>query len=163
MKKRGVGKFLVVVAIASIAAATLLVKAQSRPGFALAEGVEAINQARVATRILYITAHPDDEDSGLLAYLARGVNSDVALLTITRGQGGQNAVGPEQDGQLGVVRTTELLSADSHYGVHQYFTRAVDTGFSKTPKWTMAIWGDTLPMEDMVRVIRTFRPDVVIN
>ena len=70
MKKRGVGKFLVVVAIASIAAATLLVKAQSRPGFALAEGVEAINQARVATRILYITAHPDDEDSGLLAYLA---------------------------------------------------------------------------------------------
>jgi len=163
MKKRGLGKFLVVVAIASIAAATLLVKAQSRPGFALAEGVEAINQARVATRILYITAHPDDEDSGLLAYLARGVNSDVALLTITRGQGGQNAVGPEQDGQLGVVRTTELLSADSHYGVHQYFTRAVDTGFSKTPKWTMAIWGDTLPMEDMVRVIRTFRPDVVIN
>src|SRR5690242_13057965 len=68
--------------------------AQSGPGAPVAETVEAINQARIATRILYITAHPDDEDSGLLAYLARGVNSDVALLTITRGQGGQNAVGP---------------------------------------------------------------------
>jgi LmbE family N-acetylglucosaminyl deacetylase len=129
----------------------------------MADAVEAINQSRVATRILYITAHPDDEDAGLLAYLARGVDADVALLTLTRGQGGQNAVGPEQDGQLGVVRTTELLSAGSHYGVRQYFTRAVDTGFSKTPQWTMAIWGDQLPMEDMVRVIRTFRPDVVIN
>jgi LmbE family N-acetylglucosaminyl deacetylase len=163
MKKRGIWEFpaiLVVFAAVSIAA-TLL--AQSRPGFALADSVEAINQARVATRILYITAHPDDEDSGLLAYLARGIDADVALLTITRGQGGQNAVGPEQDGQLGVVRTTELLEAGKHYGVHQYFTRAVDTGFSKSPKWTMAIWGDTLPMEDMVRVIRTYRPDVVIN
>ena len=117
----------------------------------------------MATRILYITAHPDDEDCGLLAYLAHGLDADVALLTITRGQGGQNAVGPEQDGPLGVIRTTELLAAGSHYGVHQFFTRAVDTGFSKSPEWTMKIWGDQLPMEDMVRVIRTYRPDVVIN
>lgn len=147
-------------AIAFIAAAVL---AQSRPGFPLADSVEAINQARVATRILYITAHPDDEDSGLLAYLARGIDADVAMLQITRGQGGQNAVGPEQDGELGIVRTTELLAAGSHYGVHQYFTRAVDTGFSKSPQWTMAIWGDKQPMDDMVRVIRTYRPDIVIN
>ena len=63
------------------------------------------------TRILFITAHPDDEMSSLLPYLSRGLDADVALLTITRGQGGQNAIGPEQDGQLGIIRTTELLAA----------------------------------------------------
>jgi len=134
------------------------VAAQSVP-----ETVEAISKARVVTRILYITAHPDDEQVGLLTYLSRGLNADVADLQITRGQGGQNAVGPEQGGQLGVVRTTELLAADSHYGVRQFFTRAVDPGFSKSPQRTMKIWGNQLPMEDMVRVIRTFRPNVVIN
>ena len=139
------------------------VSGQSGPGVPLAQTVEAINQSRVATRILYITAHPDDEDSGLLSYLAHGLGAEVGLLTITRGQGGQNAVGTEQDGPLGVIRTTELLAAGSHYGVQQFFTRAVDTGFSKSPEWTMKIWGDQLPMEDMVRVIRTYRPQVVIN
>ena len=118
----------------------------------------------MATRILYITAHPDDEDGGLLSYLSHGLGAEVGLLTITRGQGGQNAVGPEQDGPLGVIRTTELLAADGRYGVRQFFTRAVDTeAFPKGPEWTMKIWGDQLPMEDMVRVIRTFRPQVVIN
>ena len=94
----------------------------------LSETVEAIHKARVSTRILFITAHPDDEWSSLLTYLSRGLNADVALLTITRGQGGQNAIGPEQDGELGVVRTEELLAAGQHYGVQQYFTRALDTG-----------------------------------
>jgi LmbE family N-acetylglucosaminyl deacetylase len=129
----------------------------------LADTVQAINKARVTTRILYVTAHPDDETAGLLAYLSRGLCADVATLTITRGQGGQNAIGPEQDGPLGVVRTTELLAADSRYGVHQFFTRAVDPGFSKSPERTMKIWGDQIPLEDMVRVIRMYRPQVVIN
>jgi LmbE family N-acetylglucosaminyl deacetylase len=129
---------------------------------ALPETVEAINKARIVTRILFITAHPDDEMSSLLPYLSRGLSADVALLTITRGEGGQNAIGPEQDGQLGTIRTAELLAAGRHYGVHQYFTRAVDTGFSKSAAQTMKIWGD-LPLEDMVRVIRTYRPQVVIN
>src|SRR5277367_5154713 len=125
--------------------------------------VQAINKARVTTRILYVTAHPDDETASLLAYLSRGLYADVALLTITRGQGGQNAIGPEQDAPLGIVRTTELLAADSHYGTHQFFTRAVDPGFSKSPERTMKIWGDQIPLEDMVRVIRMYRPNVVIN
>jgi LmbE family N-acetylglucosaminyl deacetylase len=125
--------------------------------------VQAINKARVTTRILYVTAHPDDETAALLAYLSRGLYADVALLTITRGQGGQNAIGPEQDGALGVVRTTELLAADSHYGTHQFFTRAVDPGFSKSPDRTMKMWGEQIPLEDMVRVIRMYRPQVVIN
>jgi LmbE family N-acetylglucosaminyl deacetylase len=129
----------------------------------VADTVQAINKARVATRILYVTAHPDDETAGLLAYLSRGLFADLAVLTITRGQGGQNAIGPEQDGPLGVVRTTELLAADSHYGAHQFFTRAVDPGFSKSPDRTMKIWGDQIPLEDMVRVIRIYRPNVVIN
>jgi len=133
------------------------VGAQSLP-----ETVEAIHKARVSTRILFITAHPDDEWSSLLAYLSHGLNADVALLTITRGQGGQNAIGPEQDGELGVVRTEELLAAGQHYGVHQYFTRALDTGYLKSPDQAMKVWGN-LALEDMVRVIRTYRPDVVIN
>lgn len=128
----------------------------------LPETAEAIHKAQVATRILFITAHPDDEWSSLLTYLSRGFGADVALLTITRGQGGQNAIGPEQDGQLGIIRTEELLAAGSHYGVHQYFTRAVDFGFSKSAQQTMEIWG-AVPLEDMVRVIRTYRPNVVIN
>jgi LmbE family N-acetylglucosaminyl deacetylase len=139
-------------------AAIPAVRAQSLP-----DTVQAINKARITTRILYVTAHPDDETAGLLAYLSRGLYADVALLTITRGQGGQNAIGPEQDGPLGVVRTTELLAADSHYGTHQFFTRAVDPGFSKSPDRTMKIWGDQIPLEDMVRVIRMYRPEVVIN
>jgi LmbE family N-acetylglucosaminyl deacetylase len=128
----------------------------------LPETVEAIHKARVSTRILFITAHPDDEWSSLLAYLSHGLNADVALLTITRGQGGQNAIGPEQDGELGVVRTEELLAAGRHYGVQQYFTRALDTGYLKSPEQARKVWGNSA-LEDMVRVIRTYRPDVVIN
>ncbi|MGA7915547.1 MAG: PIG-L family deacetylase [Candidatus Acidiferrales bacterium] len=128
----------------------------------LQETVEAIHKSRVNTRILFITAHPDDEWSSLLSYLSHGLDADVALLTITRGQGGQNAIGPEQDGELGVIRTEELLAAGKYYGVHQYFTRALDTGYVKTPEQALKVW-DGLALEDMVRVIRTYRPDVVIN
>src|SRR5271170_5299545 len=145
-------------AMSALACATARpVGAQSLP-----ETVEAIHKARVSTRILFITAHPDDEWSSLLAYLSHGLNADVALLTITRGQGGQNAIGPEQDGELGVVRTDELLAAGQHYGVQQYFTRALDTGYLKSPDQALKAWGN-LALEDMVRVIRTYRPDVVIN
>ena len=166
MKTRGFALYLgVLTAVAGFGVAfrATPVSAQSGPGAPLAETIEAINQSRVATRILYITAHPDDEDGGLLAYLSHGLGAEVGLLTVTRGQGGQNAVGTEQDGPLGVIRSTELLAAGKVYGVHQYFTRAVDTGFSKNPEWTIKIWGDQLPVEDMVRVIRTYRPQVVIN
>jgi LmbE family N-acetylglucosaminyl deacetylase len=148
----------IVAALAAALICAVAASAQSMP-----ETVEAIQKARIATRILYITAHPDDESTGMLTYLSRALDADVALLTVTRGQGGQNAIGPEQDGELGVVRTTELLGAGSLYGVHQYFTRAVDPGFSKDPVRTMKIWGNVIPMEDMVRVIRTYRPQIVIN
>jgi LmbE family N-acetylglucosaminyl deacetylase len=131
-------------------------------GQSLPDAIEAIDRARVATRVLFITAHPDDEASTLLTYLARGVNDDVALLTITRGEGGQNAIGPEQAPRLGVIRSAELYAAAQTYGAKLFFTRAPDFGFSKTMEETLKIWGDTAT-GDMVRVIRTFRPDIVIN
>jgi LmbE family N-acetylglucosaminyl deacetylase len=131
-------------------------------GPGLPETVEAIDSARVTTRILYITAHPDDESAAVLTYLARGLHAEVALLTLTRGEGGQNALGPEQAPQLGLIRTQELLAATRGYGVKLYFTRAKDFGYSKTPAETEKIWGDPV-LEDMVRVIREFRPTIVIN
>src|SRR5271163_335028 len=148
---------IVAASLAGVPVAAPQVSAQSLP-----DAVEAIHKARIATRIMFVTAHPDDEWASLLTYLSRGLNADVALLTITRGQGGQNAIGPEQGGALGVIRTEELLAAGSHYGVRQFFTRAQDTGYLKSPDQAMKVW-DGFALEDMVRVIRTYRPDVVIN
>src|SRR3981189_1032732 len=131
-------------------------------GPGLAETIEAIDSARITTRILYITAHPDDESGAVLTYLARGLHADVALLSLTRGEGGQNDRGPEHAPQLGLIRTQELLAATRGYGVRLYFTRAKDFGYSKTPEETEKIWGDQV-LEDMVRAIRGFRPNILIN
>ena len=131
-------------------------------GQSLPDAIEAIDRARVATRVLFITAHPDDEASTLLTYLSRGASDDVALLTLTRGEGGQNAIGPEQGPKLAVIRSAELYAAAQTYGAKLFFTRAPDFGFSKTMEETLNIWGDRATA-DMVRVIRTFRPDIVIN
>ncbi len=161
------GVFVVAAALAMwVGVGARLVRAQFSPaagtGPGLPETIEAIEAARVTTRILYIDAHPDDESAAVLTYLARGLHADVALLSVTRGEGGQNDLGPEQNPQLGLIRTQELLAATRGYGVHLFFTRARDFGFSKTPEETEKIWGDQV-LEDMVRVIRTFRPNVVIN
>jgi LmbE family N-acetylglucosaminyl deacetylase len=131
-------------------------------GPGLNETVEAIESAGVSTRILYITAHPDDESAAVLTYLARGLHADVALLSLTRGEGGQNALGPEQAPQLGLIRTQELLAATRGYGVKLFFTSARDFGFSKTPEEAEKMWGDQV-LADMVRAIRVFRPNIVIN
>src|SRR4029077_7875368 len=157
LQARFVAPLLCVLAAPALAPRHARASAQSLP-----ETVEAINKSRVSTRILFITAHPDDEWSSLLAYLSHGLNADVGLLTITRGQGGQNAIGPEQGGPLGVIRTEELLAAGKFYGVRQFFTRAPDTGYLKSAEQAKQIWGD-VALEDMVRVLRTYRPQVVIN
>jgi LmbE family N-acetylglucosaminyl deacetylase len=153
--------------IATVLCALVLPAFAQRPsidpnGQSLPHALEAIHRARIATRVLFITAHPDDEASGTLTYLARGFGDDVALLTITRGQGGQNAIGPEQGDQLGVIRSAELQAATQTYGVKLFFSRAPDFGFSKTLEETLHVWGDTA-LRDMVQVIRTFRPNIVIN
>ena len=131
-------------------------------GQSLPDTVEAISRARVETRILYVTAHPDDESEGILTTLARGLNADVALLSVTHGEGGQNAIGPEQGPELAILRTSELLAATRSYGVGLFFTRAPDFGYSKTAEETLRIWSGGA-VEDMVRVLRTYRPDIVIN
>lgn len=131
-------------------------------GPGLPDTIEAIDSARITTRILYITAHPDDESSSLLTYLSRALHADVALLTLTRGEGGQNDLGPEQSPQLGLIRTQELLAATRGYGIQLFFANAPDFGFSKTPEETERIWGKPV-LGEMVRVIRTFRPNIVIN
>jgi len=128
----------------------------------LPEAVEAIEHARVVTRILCITAHPDDEPAALLTYLSRGLGADVALLSITRGEGGQNALGPEEGAQLAVLRSHELLAATKIYGIRLFFTRAPDTGFVKTVEAAKQVWGDAA-LADMVHVIRHYQPNIVIN
>ena len=142
---------------ACLALMALPARAQSLP-----ETLEAIQRARVTTRILFITAHPDDEAGSLLSYLARGRYADVALLTLTRGEGGQNAIGPELGPQLAAIRSQELLEATEVQGVKLFFTRAPDFGFSKTLDETLKIWGDHT-LADIVRVIRTLRPNIIIN
>jgi LmbE family N-acetylglucosaminyl deacetylase len=112
--------------------------------------------------VLYVAAHPDDENTQLITYLARGRGYRTAYLSVTRGDGGQNELGPEFGEKLGVARTQELLAARRLDGGRQFFTRALDFGFSKDVNETLRIWDHQQVLADVVRVIRTFRPDVVI-
>jgi LmbE family N-acetylglucosaminyl deacetylase len=112
--------------------------------------------------VLYIAAHPDDENTQLITYLARGRNYRTAYLSVTRGDGGQNVLGPEFDEELGVIRTQELLAARRLDGGRQFFTRAIDFGFSKDSRETLNIWDRQQVLSDMVRVVRSFQPDVMI-
>ncbi len=112
--------------------------------------------------VMLIGAHPDDEDSALLAYLARGENARTAYLSLTRGDGGQNIIGPELFESLGVIRTEELLQARRLDGAEQYFTRAFDYGFSKTLAEAKEKWPEQIILCDAVRAIRNFKPLVVI-
>ncbi|MGO9207558.1 MAG: PIG-L family deacetylase [Candidatus Limnocylindrales bacterium] len=113
--------------------------------------------------VLYVAAHPDDENTQLIAYLARSRGYRTAYLSITRGDGGQNVIGPELFEELGVIRTQELLAARRLDGGRQFFTRAIDFGYSKSSAETLRIWDRKGVVSDIVRVIRTFRPDVVIT
>ena len=113
--------------------------------------------------VLYIAAHPDDENTELITYFARGRNYRTAYLSLTRGDGGQNVLGPEFGTEIGVIRTQELLAARHIDGGRQYFSRAVDFGFSKDYRKTLSIWDRQQVLSDMVRVIREFRPDVLIT
>jgi LmbE family N-acetylglucosaminyl deacetylase len=113
--------------------------------------------------VLYVAAHPDDENTQLLTYLSRGRNYRTAYLSLTRGDGGQNLLGPEFGEQLGVARTQELLAARRLDGGRQFFTRALDFGFSKDYRETLTVWDHQQVLADIVQVIRSFRPDVLIT
>ena len=122
----------------------------------------ALERLKVVGSVLMIGAHPDDENTALLAYLARGRKARAAYLSLTRGDGGQNLIGSEQGELLGLVRTQELLAARRIDGAEQFFTRAVDFGFSKTAEETFAKWGHDAILADVVWTIRRFRPDVFV-
>ncbi|MFZ0804701.1 MAG: PIG-L family deacetylase, partial [Candidatus Sulfotelmatobacter sp.] len=114
-------------------------------------------------RLMQVVAHPDDEDGGMLTLEARGRGVDTLLMTLNRGEGGQNKVGSNLSDVLGVLRSLELLAADQYYGVQERFSRVADFGFSKTADETFAKWGGhDVALGDVVRVIRTFRPDVLV-
>ena len=113
--------------------------------------------------VLHVGAHPDDEDSAFIARAARGDHARTAYLALTRGEGGQNIIGPELFDALGVIRTEELLQARRLDGGEQFFTRAYDFGFSKTRAETASKWTEEAVLEDVVRVIRAFRPLVVYS
>ena len=114
-------------------------------------------------RLMQVVAHPDDEDGGMLTLEARGRGVSTLLMTLNRGEGGQNKIGSNLSDVLGVLRAEELLASDQYYGVQERFSRVADFGFSKSPEETFQKWGGhNTALADMVRVIRTFRPDVLV-
>lgn len=131
-----------------------------------AGGIDALDPLlrRLATnrRLLIIAAHPDDEDTALLTLVSRGMGGEAAYLSLTRGDGGQNLIGDELGVGLGLIRTEELAAARRLDGARQYFTRAYDFGFSKSLEETLRLWPKQALLEDAVRIIRRFRPQVVV-
>lgn len=124
---------------------------------------QTLRRLQTTKRLMQTVAHPDDEDGGMLTLESRGQGASVLLLTLNRGEGGQNKVGSNLFDVLGVLRTLELTAADRYYGVAQRFTRVADFGYSKNADETFQKWqGHEIPLADMVRVIRTFRPDVLV-
>ncbi|PYX44026.1 MAG: GlcNAc-PI de-N-acetylase [Acidobacteria bacterium] len=123
-----------------------------------------LRRLSTTARLMHTTAHPDDEDGGMMTLESRGKGDTVLLLTLNRGEGGQNKVGSNLFDVLGVLRTLELTDSDRYYGVEQRFTRVADFGFSKNPDETFQKWGGhEAGLADIVRVIRTFRPDVLVS
>jgi LmbE family N-acetylglucosaminyl deacetylase len=125
--------------------------------------LEQLRSFATMGRVLYVAAHPDDENTQAITYLVRGRGYRTAYLSLTRGDGGQNLLGSQLGEALGVARTQELLAARRVDGGRQYFTRAKDFGYSRNSEETLSVWDRQEVLSDMVRVIREFRPDVIIT
>lgn len=124
---------------------------------------QSLKKLQTRASLTMITAHPDDEDGGMLAYESRGLGARVSLLTLNRGEGGANVMSSDYWDALGLVRTQELLAAGNYYGVDQYFTRVCDYGFSKTLAEAEEKWGDNRVLGDVVRIVRMARPLIVTS
>lgn len=146
-----------------LSVAPSFLKAQSAPQLNAAEIKQGLESLNVTGSVLYMAAHPDDENTRLLAYLAKEKKVRTGYLSLTRGDGGQNLIGTEQAELLGLIRTQELLAARRMDGAEQFFTRANDFGFSKNADESFKIWGKEQILADAVWVIRQFRPDVIIT
>lgn len=127
------------------------------------ETYRSIKKLNFLGSVLYVAAHPDDENTRMISYFSNDLHAQAAYLSITRGDGGQNLIGSEIGAPLGVIRTHELLKARSVDGGQQFFTRANDFGYSKDPEETQMIWDREKVLSDMVKVMRDFQPDIVIN
>jgi len=124
---------------------------------------EQVQKLNFLGKVLYVAAHPDDENTKLITYFSNHYHAQTAYLSLTRGDGGQNLIGTELREKLGAIRTQELLAARRIDGGEQFFTRANDFGFSKEPNETFAIWNKEEVMEDVIQVMETFRPDIIVN
>ncbi len=142
---------------------TVLAIAQAPKSYTSSEILLQLKKLNTVGSVLYIAAHPDDENTRLIAYLANEKCLRTGYLSLTRGDGGQNLIGSEQGIELGMIRTQELLAARRIDGGEQFFTRAYDFGFSKNPEETFTKWSHDSILSDMVWVIRNFRPDIIIT
>jgi LmbE family N-acetylglucosaminyl deacetylase len=151
---------------AALGAALLLVAshlpAQPTPRIGAAELEQTLDRLNTLGSVLMMAAHPDDENTAVLSYFARGRHMRTAYLSATRGEGGQNLIGSEQGALLGLIRTQELLAARRIDGAEQFFSRSIDFGYSKFPEEALEQWGRDRLLADMVRVIRQFQPDVIL-
>src|SRR6186713_1350598 len=138
----------------------------------MAQAPQTLNSAEIFLRmkklnvlgsVLYVAAHPDDENSRLIAYMAKERLYRTGYLSMTRGDGGQNLIGDEQGVELGLIRTQEMLAARRIDGAEQFFTRAFDFGFTKTTAEALKTWNKEKILADVVWVIRKFQPDVLIT
>ena len=155
----GRGKHLVAILLGLSLVATSA-WAQDRGASALGAALRGLG---VNTRVLIIGAHPDDEDTQVIAWLSRGRQVETAYLSLTRGDGGQNAIGNELGEALGVIRTEELLAARRIDGGRQFFTRAFDYGFSKNAEEAFTQWPHDSLLRDVLTVVRSFKPHVIIS
>jgi LmbE family N-acetylglucosaminyl deacetylase len=124
---------------------------------------QALIKLRTTATVLFTQAHPDDEDAGLVTWVSRRAGARTGILSINRGEGGANLIGPEQYDALGILRTEEFLAACRYYGADLMFTRMADFGFSKRLDETLEHWGKHNVLRDMVRAVRTYKPDIIIS
>lgn len=142
--------------------ASVIAQSQMPKQLNSAEIFQKMRKLNVLGNVLYLAAHPDDENTRFISYCANEMLYSTAYLSLTRGDGGQNLIGPEIREELGIIRTQELLAARRTDGGEQFFTRANDFGYSKTPDETLEIWDKEKILADVVWVIRKFRPDVIV-
>lgn len=137
--------------------------AQNPKKYSSSEIYQSIQKLNFIGSVLYVAAHPDDENTSMISYFSNSVHAETAYFSFTRGDGGQNLIGPELRELLGVIRTQELLQARRIDGGIQFFSRANDFGYSKTPEETFEFWNKNEVLGDLVYIIRKFQPDVIIN
>ena len=140
-----------------------VLQAQAPKKYSSTDIYHSVQKLNFLGTALYVAAHPDDENTRLISYFSNELKARTGYLSITRGDGGQNLIGPELQELLGVLRTQELLAARRVDGGEQFFTRANDFGYSKHPDETMRIWNKEEVLSDVVWVIRNFKPDVIVN